>query len=187
MTANSLPPVVLRNGAGITDPLGVVIGLSWRLNPQRLEVKGVFHTAEYAARAPAVATDSPPVASGSPGPGNGWPAFIRSQLACGAYTVAGRQVVDGTNAIKITGQTGRPALVLFVDPATYLPVQLNVSPLRISFQWLPATPTNLAQLKAPVPAGFQQVPPPAQVNRLVRSQCRGHGRFRRPCGRGWRV
>jgi len=34
--------------------------LSWPLNPQRLEVKGVFHTAEYAALAPVVATDSPP-------------------------------------------------------------------------------------------------------------------------------
>ena len=34
MTANSLPPVVLRNGAGIEDPLGVVLGLlkAWRLD-----------------------------------------------------------------------------------------------------------------------------------------------------------
>ena len=48
------------------------------------------------------------------------------------------------------------------DPATYLPIQLNIGPLRISFQWLPATPANLARLKVPVPADFQQVPPPAQ-------------------------
>src|ERR1039457_2109160 len=34
--------------------------LSWLLNPQRLEVKGVSHGAEYAALAPAIATDSPP-------------------------------------------------------------------------------------------------------------------------------
>jgi hypothetical protein len=98
----------------------------------------------------------------SNGPGNGWPVFIRSQLACGAYTVTGRQVVDGIDAIKITGQTDRPTLLLFVDPATYLPIQLNIGPLRISFQWLPATPANLAQLKVPGPTGFQQVPPPAQ-------------------------
>ena len=98
----------------------------------------------------------------SSGPGNGWPAFIRSQLACGAYTVAGRQVVDGIDAVKITGQTGRPALVLFADPATYLPIQLDIGPLQISFQWLPATPANLTHLEVPVPAGFQQVPPPAQ-------------------------
>jgi hypothetical protein len=96
----------------------------------------------------------------SNGPGNGWPAFIRSQLSCGAYTVAGRQVVDGIDAIKITRSAGR--LTLFVDPATYLPIQLDVGPLRISFQWLPATPASLAQLKVPVPVGFQQVPPPTQ-------------------------
>ena len=41
------------------------------------------------------------------GAGNGWPAFIRSQLACGAYTVAGRQVINGINTIKITGAGGR--------------------------------------------------------------------------------
>ena len=98
----------------------------------------------------------------SHGPGDGWPAFIHSQLSCGAYAVAGRQEVDGIDAIKITGQPGRPALVLFVDPATYLPVQFDIGPLQISFQWLPATPANLAQLKVSVPPGFQQVPPPAQ-------------------------
>jgi hypothetical protein len=94
------------------------------------------------------------------GPGNGWTAFIRSQLSCGAYTVAGRQVVDGIDAIKITGQADR--LTLFVNPASYLPIRLDIGPLRMSFQWLPATPANLAQLKVSVPAGYQQVPPPAQ-------------------------
>jgi hypothetical protein len=98
----------------------------------------------------------------SSGPGNGWPAFIRSQLACGAYTMAGHQVMDGIDAIKITGPRGLPPLVLFVDPATYLPIQLNIGPLGISFQWLPTTPANLAQLKVPVPPGFRQVPPPAR-------------------------
>ena len=98
----------------------------------------------------------------SNGPGNGWPTYIETQLACGVYTVTGRQVVDGIDAIKITGQTGRPALTLFVDPATYLPIQLDIGPLQMSFRWLPATPANLAQLKVSVPAGFRQVPPPAQ-------------------------
>jgi hypothetical protein len=93
----------------------------------------------------------------SNGPGNGWPAFIQSQLSCGAYSVAGRQVVDGIDAIKITGLAGR--LTLFVNPATYLPIQLDMGPFGISFKWLPATPANLAQLKVSVPAGYQQVPP----------------------------
>jgi hypothetical protein len=94
------------------------------------------------------------------GPGNGWPAFIRSQLSCGAYTVAGHQVVDGIDAIKITA-TGSP-LTLLVNPATYLPVELSIGPLQMHFQWLSPTPANLAQLQEPVPAGFRQVPPPMQ-------------------------
>ena len=93
------------------------------------------------------------------GPGNGWPAFIRSQLSCGAYTVVGHQVVGGIDAIKIAGHS---QLTLFVNPATYLPVELTIGPLQMHFQWLSPTPANLAQLKEPVPVGFRQVPPPAQ-------------------------
>jgi hypothetical protein len=94
----------------------------------------------------------------SSGPGNGWPAFIRSQLSCGAYAEAGHQVVDRIDAIKITGSSGR--LTLLVNPATYLPVQLTIGPLQMHFQWLPPTPANLARLRTSVPAGFRQVPPP---------------------------
>ena len=93
------------------------------------------------------------------GAGNGWPAFIRSQLACGAYTVAGRQVIDGVNTIKITGASGQ--FIFWVDPATYLPVQMTMGPNQTEFRWLPATPANLAQLKVTVPAGFRHVPAPA--------------------------
>ena len=91
--------------------------------------------------------------------GNGWPAFIRSQLACGAYTVAGRQVVDGVNTIKITGASGQ--FTFWVDPVTYLPVQMTMGQNQTGFRWLPATPANLAQLKVTVPAGFRHVPAPA--------------------------
>jgi hypothetical protein len=91
---------------------------------------------------------------------NAWPDFIRSQLACGAYTVAGRQAVGGVDALEITGNSGH--LRLWVNPATYLPVRLEtVGPLRIDFRWLPATPANLAMLNMPVPAGFHQIPPPS--------------------------
>jgi hypothetical protein len=95
----------------------------------------------------------------SAGPGNGWPAFIRSQLSCGAYTVVGRQVVDGIDAIKITGSAGQ--LTLLVNPATYLPIRLTIGPMQNDFQWLRPTPANLAQLREQVPPGFRQVPPPA--------------------------
>ena len=92
------------------------------------------------------------------GAGNGWPAFIRSQLACGAYAVSGRQVIDGINTIKITGAGG--GFTFWVNPANYLPVQANLGPRRTEFHWLAPTPANLAPLKVTVPAGFKQVPAP---------------------------
>ncbi len=92
------------------------------------------------------------------GQGGGWPGFIRSQLACGAYTVVGRQAVGGVNAIKITGASG--AFTFWVNPATYLPVQMALPQQRTEFQWLSPTPASLAHLKVAVPAGFKQVPPP---------------------------
>jgi hypothetical protein len=94
------------------------------------------------------------------GQGNGWPAFIRSQLACGAYTVVGRQVVGGVDAIKITGASG--AFTFWVNPATYLPVQMTLPLQRTEFQWLSPTPANLAHLKVAAPAGFKQVPAPPE-------------------------
>ena len=93
------------------------------------------------------------------GAGNGWPAFIRSQLACGAYQVSGRQVVDGINTIKITGADG--GFTFWVNPANYLPVKADLGPRQTEFHWLAPTPANLAKLKVTVPAGFKQVPAPA--------------------------
>ena len=93
------------------------------------------------------------------GAGNGWPGFIRSQLACGAYTVAGRQVIGGVNTIKITGASGR--FTFWVDPGTYLPVQMTMGQEQTEFHWLAPTPANLARLKVTVPAGFRHVPAPA--------------------------
>jgi hypothetical protein len=95
------------------------------------------------------------------GPG-GWPALIRHELGCGEYTPDGRQRVDGIDAIKLTGK-GLGAL--WVNPATYLPVRalftFGSEQSQTDFRWLSPTPANLAQLSAPVPAGFRQVPPPS--------------------------
>jgi hypothetical protein len=53
--------------------------------------------------------------------------------------VAGRQVVDGIDAIKITGQTRRLTLTLFADPATYLPNERKVTaPYRTGIPLLPS-------------------------------------------------
>jgi hypothetical protein len=95
--------------------------------------------------------------SGGP---NAWPAFIHSQLACGAYTVAGRQALGGVDALRITGSSGQ--FTLWVNPVTYLPMRLQEGGLiRINFQWLPPTPANLAMLNLAVPASFHQVVPPS--------------------------
>lgn len=97
-----------------------------------------------------------------PGPGGGWPGFIRSQLACGAYTVVGHQVINGIDAIKLTSGTAGSltSTTLLVNPVTYLPIQVTTGPMQSTFRWLPATPANLAHLQVTVPAGYQQVQAP---------------------------
>jgi hypothetical protein len=70
-----------------------------------------------------------------------------------------RQAIDGTDALKITGNSGQ--LTLWVNPATYLPVRLQTGGLRTDFQWLRPAPAHRAVLNLPVPAGFRQVQPPA--------------------------
>jgi hypothetical protein len=98
-----------------------------------------------------------------PGPGGGWPGFIRSQLACGAYTVVGRQFVGGIDAIKLTnGATNSlTSTTLLVNPATYRPIEVTTGPMHLTFEWLPASPANLAHLQVTVPAGYQQVKAPS--------------------------
>ena len=94
------------------------------------------------------------------GSASAWPDFIRSQLACGAYTVAGKQVLGGVDAVKITGGSGQ--ITLWVNPVTYLPMRLEQGGLtQINFQWLAPTRANLAMLNMPVPASFQHVAPPS--------------------------
>ena len=99
----------------------------------------------------------PPCAPGaSPGAG-GWPAFIRGELSCGVYRAGGRQWVDGIDAIRLTGSRG---LVLWISPATYLPVRQADGGQQTDFRWLRATPASLARLRVTVPAGFRAVVPP---------------------------
>lgn len=96
-------------------------------------------------------------------------ATFREDLACGLFTDEGTQYVDGVNAIKLvsvrTVQGVASTDAVWVDPASYLPVrwaesQGTVSVFDDDFRWLPPTSANLAQLTAPIPAGFRQVPPP---------------------------
>ena len=93
---------------------------------------------------------------------NAWPDFIRSQLACGGYTVAGKQALSGVDALRITGNSGH--FTLWVNPVTYLPMRLEAGGLvQINFQWLRPTAANLAMLNMSIPASFHQVAPPSHI------------------------
>jgi hypothetical protein len=94
------------------------------------------------------------------GGASAWPDFIHSQLACGAYTVVGKQELGGVDALTITGGGGQ--IMLWVNPATYLPMRLEQGKLiQVNFRWLAATRASLAMLNMPVPASFRQVMPPS--------------------------
>jgi hypothetical protein len=92
-----------------------------------------------------------------------WAAFIRYELRCGGYRTAGRQWVDGIDAVKLTG--GQALAVLWVNPATYLPVRATFGfgqgRAQAYFRWLSPTRASLSQLSMRVRAGFQQIPLPS--------------------------
>jgi hypothetical protein len=92
----------------------------------------------------------------------GWPAFLRQQLSCGAYTKGGRQRIDGVEAVRLTGNGGQQ--VFWVNPTTYLPVRTIFTSEGVRFQtdfgWFRPTQARLAELHLTVPPGFRQVPAP---------------------------
>ena len=92
---------------------------------------------------------------------------LRTAISCGTLAVAGRQRVDGIEAIKLTSRPARLiSETVWVSPGTYLPVRVVVRSapgmpaLRqtADITWLRPTAQNLARLTVPVPAGFRQVP-----------------------------
>jgi len=99
-----------------------------------------------------------------------WKQIIAAGLRCGMFTVAGRQWVDGVDAIKLAGHTPAAGTTIWVDPSSYLPVRLtgrvqlvaggtekqDTATLTIDFRWLPPTGANLKELTAPIPAGFRE-------------------------------
>ena len=107
------------------------------------------------------------------GPASDISECLRTLLAKGELGVAGHQRIQGIDTIKIILRPRSGAITLWIDPVSYLPVRMLVVPrpagsVRVvmapasgalldvltEFRWLPATPANLAQLTAPVPAGF---------------------------------
>lgn len=91
---------------------------------------------------------------------------LRAAISCGTLTVAGRQRVDGIEAIELTSRAGSPIFeTIWVSPETYLPVRVVVrlagTPAlqrTADITWLRPTARNLAKLIAPIPAGFRRAP-----------------------------
>jgi hypothetical protein len=132
-----------------------------------VEVTVIYGNATF-WRATLPPSGPPPSTAPRCGPGiqigaGGWPAFIRHDLGCGQFRMAGRQRVGGVPVVKLTGSNGTTA---WVNPSTYLPVRVIVGGLKPSltdFRWLAPTPASLAPLSVRVPAGFRQVRPPSAV------------------------
>ena len=92
---------------------------------------------------------------------------LRTAISCGILGVAGRQRVDGIEAIELTSRPDSPiSETIWVTPGTYLPVRvvlrsaagMPVLQQTADITWLPPTAQNMAKLTVPVPAGFRQVP-----------------------------
>ncbi len=121
-----------------------VSGLSWLLHPGLVGVSGT------------TATMLPGTVAST----------LRNAVSCGALAVTERQPVDGIEAIELTSRPGSAINeTVWVDPATYLPVRINVDLVpgaptwqMVNITWLPATAQNLVKLTVPVPAGFRHIP-----------------------------
>jgi hypothetical protein len=113
---------------------------------------------------------------------------IRHALACGRVKVAGRQHVDGVEAIKLAFPPGLVHVnwhgigpgravahaAMWIDADSYLPLRykstltlVDAKPgsghpsaaLHCDFQWLPATSSALAKLRLTIPSGFHHDQP----------------------------
>jgi hypothetical protein len=105
---------------------------------------------------------------------------LRDALAGGRVRVSGPMAVDGRELLRldpvaeIPAAAGDPELdaanqaaaeteaargVVYVDPATQLPVRTETEPASggSTIEYLPRSPENLALLVPPVPAGYTQV------------------------------
>ena len=91
---------------------------------------------------------------------------LRTAVSCGTLEVAGRQQVNGAEAIELKSRPNSLiAEAIWVSPGSYLPVRVDIRSTpggpgvhqTANIAWLPPTAQNLANLTVPVPAGFRQV------------------------------
>jgi hypothetical protein len=115
-----------------------------------------------------------------------WPSYLRQALSCGEFRYSGQATVDGRAAIKLTASVRGPSswaegphpdrawphvdAALYVDPSTYVPLQVMWSntgqsadsvrargTIREDVSLLQPTPANIAKATVSVPAGFRRV------------------------------
>jgi len=91
---------------------------------------------------------------------------LRAAVSCGTLAGAGRQRIDGIEAIKLTSRPNSMiSETIWVSPGSHLPVRVLIRPARgkpgplqtADITWLRPTTQNLARMTVPIPAGFRQV------------------------------
>jgi len=159
---NAFGPIRLRSGQVALANYGAAY-------PVHIRWHTVFRGVSLSPPAPRLTCQD-----GLPSEYPSWHATITKALSCGQFHLAGRQYVDGVDAMTLAGQPeygGRETL--WVNPATYLPVRLTATlfagldqryqQLVTDFRFLPPTQANLAALhaairRAPIPATFRLLP-----------------------------
>jgi hypothetical protein len=156
---NAFGPIRLRSGKHVPGNYGAAypVHIRWRA-----PLNGV------SGPAPRLSCQNAPSAYPN------WPTSIAKALSCGLFRLAGRQYVDGVDAMRLDSnpQFGF-RVTLWVNPATYLPVRLAATfpakpgqryqQLVTDFRFLPPTRATLAALhaaerRASIPASFRLLP-----------------------------
>jgi hypothetical protein len=114
---------------------------------------------------------------------------IKHDIACGRVTVAGRQRVDGVDAIRLAFANGHLKApwyekeraithqTMWIDAHSYLPLRYlstltfayakpgspRSTSVQCDFRWLPATRSALAKLRLTIPRGFH----PAHIKKIT--------------------
>jgi len=99
---------------------------------------------------------------------------LRTAISCGALRVAGRERLDGVEAIKLRSTRKSPVTeTVWASPSSYLPLRVvarmapghpisapaaEVVQQTADISWLPPTTQDLARLAVAIPAGFRRVP-----------------------------
>jgi outer membrane lipoprotein-sorting protein len=84
---------------------------------------------------------------------------LRESIATGDFTAPRKTVLNGQTVLELTAHEGKGSeQTVWVDPATYLPVQTlsneGAVKIKVDYGFLPPTPANMAELKATIPPGF---------------------------------